>query len=72
MPNSTALAKALTPSRMLVIILVIYIAWSVIYAALVPPWESPDEPAHYLYVAYLAQHGVPPEPSPVNSLGHSI
>jgi len=55
--------KILTPKRILVCILIIYLIWSVLYAAFVPPWESPDELAHYLYVAYLAQHGTPPESS---------
>ena len=38
----------------LVLIAVMYCALSVMYAILTPPWESPDEPAHYLYVSQLA------------------
>jgi hypothetical protein len=42
------------------LICVIYLALTFAYAILVPPWESPDEPAHYLYVAQLAERGRPP------------
>ena len=58
------MAQALTPGRLLLGILVIYLVWSAIYAALTPPWESPDEPSHYLYVRYLAEHGTQPAPAP--------
>ena len=32
-----------------------------LYAALVPPWETPDEPAHYRYVTQLAERWRPPD-----------
>lgn len=32
-----------------------FLALAVLYAVNVPPWNSPDEPAHYNYVRYLAQ-----------------
>ncbi len=31
-----------------------------LYAVFTPPWESPDEPAHYLYVSQLARRWRPP------------
>lgn len=46
-------------------ICVIYLALTFAYAILVPPWESPDEPAHYLYAAQLAERGRPPLQPPV-------
>jgi len=49
----------------LVLIAVMYCALSVIYAILTPPWESPDEPAHYLYVAQLAARWRPPQKSTI-------
>jgi 4-amino-4-deoxy-L-arabinose transferase-like glycosyltransferase len=41
-------------------ILVVNFALTVLYAFLTPPWEAPDEPAHYLYVAQLATAWHPP------------
>jgi 4-amino-4-deoxy-L-arabinose transferase-like glycosyltransferase len=41
-------------------ILVIYLVMGVLYAIYTPTWQAPDEPAHYNYVAYLAeQHRFP-------------
>lgn len=39
----------------------VYLALSASYAFLTPPWETPDEPAHYLYTRRLAQTWRPPE-----------
>jgi len=39
----------------LILILVLYLAMGVLYASLTPPWQVPDEPAHYNYVRYLVQ-----------------
>ncbi len=47
------------------LICAIYLALTFAYAILVPPWESPDEPAHYLYVKQLAERGQPPLQPPV-------
>lgn len=44
----------------LLIISIIYSALAISYAVLTPPWESPDEPAHYVYVAQLASSRRPP------------
>ena len=49
----------------LVLIAVVYCALSVMYAILTPPWESPDEPAHYLYVSQLAARWRPPQKSTI-------
>jgi len=45
---------------MLISIALIYCLFSFLYAALTPPWESPDEPAHYLYISELAERWRPP------------
>ncbi len=42
-------------------ILLTYIVSAVLYALLTPNWQSPDEPAHYNYVRYLATKGEAPE-----------
>lgn len=52
-------------SIILVLIAVVYCALSVMYAILTPPWESPDEPAHYLYVSQLAARWRPPQKSTI-------
>jgi 4-amino-4-deoxy-L-arabinose transferase-like glycosyltransferase len=41
----------------LVLTLVAYIALAIGYATLTPIWQNPDEPAHYNYVAYVAETG---------------
>ncbi|MBM4461336.1 MAG: phospholipid carrier-dependent glycosyltransferase, partial [Chloroflexi bacterium] len=41
----------------LVPLLLIYLALAVLFAVYTPAWQSPDEPAHYNYVRYLAEHG---------------
>lgn len=42
----------------------IYLALTLAYAMVVPLWEAPDEPAHFLYVNAIAETGQPPAPSP--------
>ncbi len=46
-------------------IALVYCMLSFLYAALTPPWESPDEPAHYLYVSQLAARWRPPQKSTI-------
>jgi hypothetical protein len=46
--------------RVFILICAIYLVLAFAYAILVPPWESPDEPAHYLYAMQLAERGRPP------------
>jgi 4-amino-4-deoxy-L-arabinose transferase-like glycosyltransferase len=43
------------PYVLLVAIVVAYVAIGVLYAALIPTWQVPDEPAHYNYVRALAE-----------------
>jgi hypothetical protein len=43
------------------IILTAYLVLGTIYALATPPWQVPDEPAHYNYVRYLAEHRRLPE-----------
>ena len=50
---------------MLFSIAMVYCMLSFLYAALTPPWESPDEPAHYLYVSQLAARWRPPQKSTI-------
>lgn len=38
------------------VILGCYVALGCLYAGKTPQWQAPDEPAHYNYVAYLAEH----------------
>jgi 4-amino-4-deoxy-L-arabinose transferase-like glycosyltransferase len=45
----------------LVIVLAAYLALGALYAAMTPAWQVPDEPAHYNYVKYVAEHGQLPE-----------
>jgi 4-amino-4-deoxy-L-arabinose transferase-like glycosyltransferase len=40
---------------LLVAIVVLYIVIGVLYAALTPTWQVPDEPAHYNYIRALAE-----------------
>ncbi|MBN1580902.1 MAG: DUF2142 domain-containing protein [Anaerolineae bacterium] len=44
-----------TEKGLLALIVLSYIALGVLYAALTPPWQAPDEPAHYNYVRYLVE-----------------
>jgi 4-amino-4-deoxy-L-arabinose transferase-like glycosyltransferase len=41
----------------LALILVAYLIIGGLYAAYTPPWQAPDEPAHYNYVRHLAEKG---------------
>ncbi|HYY90178.1 MAG TPA: hypothetical protein VFA49_15380, partial [Chloroflexota bacterium] len=41
-------------------ILVVYLALAAAYARLTPAWNNPDEPAHYIYVAHIAETGTLP------------
>ena len=43
------------------IILALYLVLGALYALRTPPWETPDEPAHFNYVRYIAEHGALPE-----------
>ncbi len=41
----------------LVAAILAYLVAGVLYAALTPAWQVPDEPAHYNYIRYVARHG---------------
>ncbi len=45
----------------LALTLLVYAALALGYVALTPIWQNPDEPAHYNYVAFVAQTGGLPE-----------
>lgn len=51
-------------TKSLAAIALIYLALTLAYAMVVPLWEAPDEPAHFLYVNAIAETGQPPAPSP--------
>ena len=44
----------------LALIAVLYLALAVGWARATPPWDNPDEPAHWNYVRYVAQTGTLP------------
>jgi 4-amino-4-deoxy-L-arabinose transferase-like glycosyltransferase len=45
------------PRRWLVFFLVAYLLTAFSYATTTPAWQSPDEPAHYNYIAHVAEYG---------------
>jgi 4-amino-4-deoxy-L-arabinose transferase-like glycosyltransferase len=45
------------PRLILALILGLYLALGILFAANTPPWQAPDEPAHYNYVRYLVEQG---------------
>jgi len=45
------------PRRWLTVILSAYLLVAVLYAVMTPPWQAPDEPAHYNYIAHIAYTG---------------
>ena len=47
--------KSLTARSWLALLVVAFVAVSLIYVWLVPPFEGPDEPEHFGYVLWLAQ-----------------
>jgi 4-amino-4-deoxy-L-arabinose transferase-like glycosyltransferase len=44
------------PHLILFLIIVIYLVIGTLYALLTPPWQIPDEPAHYNYVRFVAEN----------------
>jgi len=45
------------PRRWLIFFLVAYLLSAFSYATTTPAWQSPDEPAHYNYIAHIAEYG---------------
>ncbi len=39
------------------VLIVAFTVLGVLYALITPPWQAPDEPAHYNYVAFLVREG---------------
>jgi 4-amino-4-deoxy-L-arabinose transferase-like glycosyltransferase len=50
-------------TRILALITLLYLALAVTYSIVMPLWEAPDEPSHFLYARYLAQNGCLPSPT---------
>ena len=44
------------PAAILMLIVASYLIVATLYAGLTPLWQVPDEPAHYNYARYLAEH----------------
>ena len=42
---------------LLALILLLYVVLATLFAVFTPPWQAPDEPAHYNYLGYVAAHG---------------
>lgn len=45
---------------LLAVIVIAYLIVTALFAVRTPPWQVPDEPAHYHYIAQLAQTGLIP------------
>jgi 4-amino-4-deoxy-L-arabinose transferase-like glycosyltransferase len=41
-------------------VLLVYLTFAVAYARFTPAWNNPDEPAHYIYIAHIAETGTLP------------
>lgn len=39
------------------VITAMFLGLGILYALYTPPWQAPDEPAHYNYIAFLVQEG---------------
>ncbi len=48
------------PRRWLAVIVLAYILVATLYAFNTPLWQAPDEPAHYNYIAHIAETGTLP------------
>jgi len=58
----------LAPPRCVAVILVAYLALSLIYNVVVPIFEAPDEPQHFMFVKHLADgKGLPVQGEAANS-----
>ena len=43
----------------IIIIMAIYLIIAVLFAVFTPDWQTPDEPAHYNYIAQVAKGELP-------------
>lgn len=58
----TIAGKQLRPTRLLLVILIVYVLLVAWYGSLTPPFEGPDEPQHFAYIEWLAEgKGFPPQ-----------
>ncbi|MCB0109650.1 MAG: glycosyltransferase family 39 protein, partial [Caldilineaceae bacterium] len=48
------------PRVWLVLICIFYLIVALNFAVQTPPWQAPDEPAHYNYIAHIAEQGTLP------------
>lgn len=51
-------------ASVLLLILVLYSSLALCYIRIVPLWEAPDEPAHFLYIQHMVDQGAPPPALP--------
>lgn len=49
-------------ARDLLLVFTVALAVRLIWALIVPPWQAPDEPDHYTYVAHIAERASIPHP----------
>lgn len=62
--QATAARRGAREALWLVAILALYLLLGSLYALLTPPWQFPDEPAHFNCVRYIATEGRLPELRP--------
>lgn len=60
----TAARRGARETLWLAAILALYLLLGSLYALLTPPWQFPDEPAHFNYIRHLATEGSLPELRP--------
>jgi len=58
--TASAATEIMRTHRFFIVIGVAYLALAVLFAVRTPAWQAPDEPAHYNYVAQVAQKGCCP------------
>ncbi|GAG30145.1 unnamed protein product, partial [marine sediment metagenome] len=52
MPDQVVRSK----NSLTMLVIVAYLVIGILYAVKTPPWQVPDEPAHYNYIKYLAEN----------------
>ncbi len=60
------------PSATILAVLLAALALGTAYIAVIPPWQSPDEPTHFEYARILADGAGPWDPSPSPDLQREI
>ncbi len=59
MLNVTTFTRVLDKKGPLCFVVLCYITMGFLFAVNTPPWQTPDEPAHYNYIRQLADGDVP-------------